>query len=375
MTSASLNCIGCRQSHPLLRRLVWAVALFALFAPHLNAEVWRSPLHSLTYVQVEKALRDPFLDAEAAAGLPASEVFLPLPPEVVERLGSQAVDYDSFTATYLPPPAAQELAEIAAQHGLVVVSGIDRRVELPWHAFEAGDANGRIPPGFQGPPQAVRRLYLVQFAYPIREPWLASLPDCGIEPVAYFQQRTLLVRAQSERRLTACPAASYFSWIDSYRTFDRASAPLLETESAEGWDLQFVPGTDLPGKARALPPGLFGEAVDIPPTGGFPRPALLRAKGPAAGLRSFVLADPDLLSVTTRGVGELSDERQGQIIAGNHNGTAPVLTPRYRDWLNSRGLLGAANQQTVCVVDTGYDTGNNPAANGWQRHPDFAFSG
>lgn len=364
----------CPRRRHIFQILLLAACVAGLSARDASSEVWRSPLHSLTYVQVEKALQNPYVDAEVAVGQPASETFLPLPPELVARLGAYAVDYESFTAAYLPSPADKELEELAAQSGLVAISGIDRQVDLPWHTFDAGAETGRAPEGFTALPKDVPGLYLVQFAYPIQEAWLQTLQTCGVTTLAYFQQRTFLVRAGSTATLTGCPIATFLSWIDTYRNLDRVSPELLEAESTEGWDLQFAPGTDLAAKTLELAPSFDAESV-APVEGALPETALLQVRGTVANLKQTILNDPDLLSVTLRGVGELSDERQGQIVAGNHNGTAPLLNPRYRDWLNSRGLLSAANQQTVCVVDTGYDTGYDSATglppSGRQRHPDL----
>lgn len=355
-----------------------AVLLVGSPSPELPAAAaFQSPFDTLTFVQIEKQLRDPARDAEAVADLPAEQVFLPFPKEVADRLGPYSVDYVSFTATYLPPAEAEQLVEVAAQWGLIVQTYLDQRVELPWHTFEPGSADSRTPTESSILVRPVSGRYLIQFAYPIKQEWLAGLTECGAQQLAYLQQRTLLVRAGSEKSVLDCTAAApYLSWIGPFLNVDRVSPELLELESGEGWELHFVLGTDLGSKLQELPPGLTADRLSVSRNPELPDPAVLLARGPVAKLRSFVDNDPDLLSVTNRGVGELSDERQGQIVAGNHNGTAPILNPRYKDWLNSRGLLGATNQQTVCVVDTGYDTGFNAppgqALPGSQRHPDLS---
>jgi subtilisin family serine protease len=366
-----------QHSLRLHRKLVTLFGVFLLVGspcpPTLESAALRSPFDALTFVQIEKQLRDPSRDAEEVVGLPADQVVLPLPPEVIGRLGANAVEYDSSVVTYLPAGPAAQLAEVASQFGLVAQTNFDRRVQLPWHAFEAGDIASRIPPGFRIPVRPVQGLYLIQFAYPIKEEWLTGLTACGVEQLAYFAQRTLLVRTSSEKKLFECTAVvPYISWADTFLNVDRVSPELLELESGEGWELHFAPGTDLDLKLRWFPPGLNAERLSIPRIPGFPEVAVLHARGPVAKLRSFVMSDLDLLSVTNRGVGEFSDEQQGQIVAGNHNGTAPVLNPRYQSWLNTRGLLGANNQQTVCVVDTGYDTGYGQTLPDSQRHPDLA---
>ncbi|HEY9419792.1 MAG TPA: S8 family serine peptidase, partial [Thermoanaerobaculia bacterium] len=62
-----------------------------------------------------------------------------------------------------------------------------------------------------------------------------------------------------------------------------------------------------------------------------------------------------------------ADERQGQIISGNHDGRK-VTRPGYLEWLTARGLMTDSNQQTVALFDTGYDDGTGPEGD---HHPDL----
>lgn len=357
-----------------------------LLGPEKEAGIWRAPVHPLVYVQVEKALRDPFLDAEQAAGLPAEKIFKPLPPEVVRLLGDSAVDYDGFTGAYLDEGAAKGLIAAAARAGLVATLSAERRVELPWHGFSARDKAGRSAPGFREKGEPVPGLFLVQLAYPLREEWTAALSACGIRQLAYFHERTLLVKAESDEKLRACAAiAPYIAWIDHFLTTDRYAPETFAQGSAEGWDLHYAPGANVRGKEAALAAGIEAEAVPETAAAELPAQPTLHVRGPAASLRAIADADADLLSVTRRSTIELSDERQGQIVAGNHDGARVNLTPRYRAWLQERCLIpgsaavscpkAAANQQTVCMVDGGYDTGfqaNGQPPSGKSRHPDLA---
>lgn len=338
--------------------------LWALLATGSGAlaasELWRSPLHEMSYVQIEKRLRNPLLDAEQAAALPPSEVFEALPAEILGQLGPRAVDYDSFTATYLPAAQAEALMATARSHGLVVVPGIDRGVRLPWHSFEAGNPATRTAPGFPQPLRAARalpRLFLTQFAYPVQDIWLAALDGCGIQRIATFQERALLVRADNLGAILSCGGiSSYLSWIDSYRSTDRVSPELLQHQTDLDYQFQYILGTDLQEKRRGLGRGLQAhpEPDEIEERMGF-----LRVRGKTADLAAFIDSDPDLLSVSVKGEGAPSDERQGQIVAGNHNGIQPT-GPGYRTWLSNRGLLTASNRPIVGLIDTGYDDGLSP---------------
>jgi Subtilase family len=348
------------------RRLSAFILLTLTFVSEAAAELWRSPAHEMTFVQVEKRLRNPLLDAEVTASLPPSEVFEPLPEGVEGLLGPRAVNYDSFVVTYLPEPQAVRLAETARAHGLVVMPGTSREIRLPWHAFEAGDLSGRSLKGYPGAlrtPRSVPRLFILQFAYPVQEPWLVSLEACGAQRIATLQERTLLVRAENLGALVSCGVSRYFSWIDAWLNTDRVSPELLAEENLLGYKLQYAPGTDLRQKRATLPGRMRAEesAEAFEESLGF-----LHVKGPKEDLVQLIADDPDLLSVVRQGEWTLSDERQGQIVAGNHDGTK-VTTPGYRTWLSNRGLLTTSNRQTVCIVDSGYDDGEHPSV----HHPDL----
>ena len=349
-------------------------SLILILAGSAAAELWRAPVHTLTYVQVEKRLRDPLLDAEQTAGLPPSEVFAPLPADVEALLGPLAVDYESFTATYLTKEEAGDLLEAARAHDLVVLAGLNREIRLPWHTFEAGSSEDRTPQGFPlllQTSRAIPGLYLVQFAYPLQEAWLTALETCGVQRIADLGDRTLLARAASLDALTSCGVSQYVSWIDSYLNTDRVSPEIFQDQDGTSADyqLQFIPGTDLRVKGQGLGPSLLphDELDEVEEQMGF-----LPVRGKSEDLAAFVANDSELLSVTYKGEIAPSDERQGQIVAGNHNGTAPT-GPGYRNWLSSRGLNTPSNQQTVGIIDDGYDDGTDPDSSPItkEHHPDL----
>ena len=343
-----------------------AALVLGLAAAPGAAELWRSPLHTLAAVEIEKQLRDPLLDAEDAAQLPPAEVYEPLPADLAARLGPDAVDYDGFAVAYLPVAEAAAFAADAQARGLLAHEGIDRQVALPWHAFEAGDAAHRSEEGWAAGAsgQPVPGLYLVQFAYPVKAEWLDDFRACGATPVAHFQSRVVLVQAASLAAVLDCKAVHYVSWVDAYLSTDRASAILLAGENPLGYWLQLTATVDPALKAAALPPALTVEETAVSPDDGT---ALLRVRAPLADLRALLASDPDLLSVALETDLAPSDERQGQIVAGNHNGVA-VTAPGYRNWLQARGLLTPQNQQVVGIIDTGYDDGNPLSVD---QHPDL----
>jgi serine protease AprX len=93
-------------------------------------------------------------------------------------------------------------------------------------------------------------------------------------------------------------------------------------------------------------------------------------------LEALLATSPHLLALQeAEGEPEPSDERQGQIVAGNYAGyangavTGAVTSTGYLAWLTSRGLRTPGGHPTVAVFDTGFDDGSGV---GGSHHPDLA---
>ncbi len=357
------------------RRFTFHLAfLLAVLAPHaLAAELWRSALAAKSFYLIDKTVLEP---ESEDGGTPTS--FAPLPPAVVAAAGSQAVDYESFLATYVSPTdqAALELALKGTD--LIYATAQERKIQLPQRAFDPLDVKDRVAPEFplSFAPQAIPGLFVVQFAYPPRDEWYSQLKGCGAEVVATFQSYAALFKAPALTTLTLCPAAGFLLWIDSYLTTDRISPDMLAEGSALGYSFQFKPTTDLGVKAAAMPPStVVSEAFADPEMNS----SFMSAELTLADFTSFVATDPDLLSVTYRGEASFSDERQGQIVAGNYTPQGTVVSPGYAAWLACppkpagtpcKSLLDPTNQQLVTILDSGYADAATP--NGAiDHHPDL----
>lgn len=309
-----------------------AVSVVGLMGGAAAAEPWRSGLDGQTVVTIEKRNRaDHRLTPCPDCGLRGAEALEALPADVLSRAGGNAVEYESFLITHLPEPAARALAEAARARGLAVGLGGDREIRLPWHSFEPDKPAGRNDPRVvrDVPADAVPGLYLVQFAYPIRQEWLAELEACGVQPIAYFQSQTFLVRAATQDKATRCRKVErYLAWSDDFRASDRLAAGLLDQPSPLGYMLQYIYGTDLTAKSLEL--AAAGATVESRWEPAQDRVAYLHIQAPPDLLRQIAATDPDLLSAYAASEAGPSDERQGNIVAGLHNGATlcgPVGSP------------------------------------------------
>jgi len=353
-------------SAPTLAILILTLPVLAPAPLSAQPGLWESELHGLTEVHLEKRSARAFANGEADLHLPRELLYKRLPPDVVAQLGSHAVEYDAFTVTRLPGPAAEKLVSTAAAHGLGFRVAEEHPIKLSWHRFTPGDAVSRVPAAAAAhvDPAPIPGLYLAQFAYPIQRPWVDELVVCGAEEVAYFEGRTFLLRAADETAITDCPASRYLSWVGDFHNTDRIDPQLLVGAETRDYELQYLPGTDLNARAAELAAFATVDEVRPHPDGGT---GYLRVTASPADLRRIVASDPDLLSVTPGGRDVLSDEQQGQIVAGNYTAWG-VPYSGYYSWLSSRGLLTSSNPQAVVVIDLGFDDGKL-AEN--EHHPDL----
>jgi subtilisin family serine protease len=339
------------------------VLVCLLNAASLGAQSWSTPLLSRDLVIVEKT--------KPGSGQPAG----PLPPALVEKLGPDFVDYESFVAVRLAPGPARSLMEAARTEGYGVLRESRRTVHLPFRDLDLGRPDA-TPPGWEGSPlqpAPVPGMFVVRFSFPLQPDWTEALAGCVEGKPLYLGDGAFLVRAAGLSSIRTCGIARYLDWAGPYLGTDRMDRQELD-RSGDGFlpfTLTFLPGIEeqtalgeLPAAVRVL--GLnrwdSDDTLSLAVLAGRPElEALLKTSG-------------RLFAVSPSGEAHLSDERQGLIAAGRHNGTQitpypgqPGYVP-YLTWLSNRGLRTASNQQTVAVFDTGYDDGTGPAG---AHHPDL----
>ncbi len=343
-----------------------AVLVCLLFATGLAAESWRAPRLGRELVIVEKT--------RPGSGEPAG----PLPPSILEALGPDFVDYKSFAAARLDAEAAAALKKLALEEGFGVLLGSRRPIQLPFRELDPAQPDA-VPRGWEGSslqPAPVPGLYVVHFAFPIDAGWTEALAGCAGSKPLYLGDGTFLVRAGKLSAISECSVAPYLDWAGSSLTTDRIDRNELDKAGDAGaeiltWTLGFLPGleehealAELPAAMEVLGTSRWNSDDTLSVT--------VRAGRPE--LEALLKTSPRLFAASPAGEAHLSDERQGLIITGRHNGTqitpypgTPGYTP-YLTWLSNRGLRTASNQQTVAVFDTGYDDGTGPAG---AHHPDL----
>jgi hypothetical protein len=339
---------------------VMSLGLTLAVLPAQGQEPWSSGLLGLELVLVEKT-------PLGEDGPPR-----PLPPAVAGLAGRDSVEYEGFVATRLPAKAVNALLEAASDEKLPLVRQLPMPVTVSSHAFDPADQAGRSPSwaGRSLQPVPVRGIFLMRFAFPILPEWLDTFSGCGVHEVLYLGHGDYLVRAPNLGAIRGCKASRYLAWAGPYLTTDRFPPELLDKigDGFQDLSLQFLPGVDLEEVLAELPTAMQVLSSYRPADGQPVDSVYLRVLAGAPELEALARTSEHLLAAQLTGESAPSDERQGQIVAGNHNGTTVTATG-YAAFLTARGLDTSTNQQTVAFFDTGFDDGSGP---GGTPHPDLA---
>ncbi|WP_303773344.1 S8 family serine peptidase [Anaerolinea thermophila] len=235
-----------------------------------------------------------------------------------------------------------------------------------------------LPQGWRQPlvVSGEAQLWLVQFAAPVRDEWLAGLQRAGLIPVAYVPDQAWLVYGSApDQRLSALDisTAKAVNWQGAYHPYYRL-APALRPDARPAPQgevdvtVQVFAGAEnldamlekLEGWALAR----YGEREQVMNL------VNLRLRLPAGRLREAA-ALPGVVNVEPLLIPELLDEIQGQVLAGNYalsSGKVVAESPGYLDWLTAQGFPTSPEAYPlVDVMDDGLDAGNADAS----LHPNF----
>lgn len=331
--------------------LALAVATSAYAAAAASEDLpWISPRLSDREVHFAK----PRLSGQSQDSA-APDEYGPLPVSLSALLGGDTQEFDSFVVARLPAEHVGALTKAAQDVSVVATVLEPAPLELPWSVTPLGAAGfERVTEAAGIQKRAVTGYYVAYLLSPADGTQLARFGECQLW-VARLGQRTLLLRAGSAAEILRCSASQSIGWLDHFFNTDRSSQNLLKAPASEYW-LQFATPDVKRSTAVVLPATVEVQESLSGPDGAT---TLLRVKADLLTFTALIEADSSLVSALAAGVVVPSDERQGQIIAGAHNGVSLTGTG-YKSWLTSRSLLTTTNQQIVAVVDLGYDNGIDP---------------
>jgi hypothetical protein len=328
----------------------------------LGAAVRGEPLHA----QEEGGAQKVILYAGDEAGRAALNV----------QAAQLIADYGAFSLWQVPQGGTADLSAA----GLATRPELDqlllREATLDTRSVELGAASA----AGEG-----EQFYLVQFAGPVRDEWLADLRSTGAQVVAYVPYDGYVVwggenaRAQIVARVTS---RAEYGWHGPYRPAYRL-AGALRCVAADAAGEPVDPSCD---------PSLRTDTVDVvvqvwDHTGVeqtvnevlAQAEAILREPYAMLGYRYFTVRLPalalvplaaraDVLNVEPYRAPVMLDERQGQIMAGHLavGGTVPS-GPGYLDWITS--TIGFPQQRNAYPIVDVIDDGSTDHLDFYQAPP------
>ena len=285
------------------------------------------------------------------------------------------IDYGSFRLLVVSDRAVGALSEKALARAQVRDDfdfvGVNR-----W-SFDTREGEPKDLPVNRLDPPALyeRQLYLVQFVGPAKDEWLAGLKGQGdLDVVAYLPSNAYAVFASPAawKRMSADAArpGSALQWAGAYHPAYRIAPGLEDSIARDDRQVdvvvQFVEHPGVERSVADLKVQAFKQLMDDVSLGGLRD---VRVRIPAARI-PLLAAQPDVFWIEPCLPKELLDERQGQIMAGNLDGTGTQPSaPGYLAWLNGKGFTSNFSF-TVDVADDGLDRGSTTDV-----HQDFKDAG
>jgi hypothetical protein len=277
-------------------------------------------------------------------------------------------DYGSF-ALYRVSDAAQ--ANLSAEkRDRVQMDPLMDRLLFDRHPVDTQAGRLDLPSVLTSQEKAGAALQVIQFVGPIKPAWLDTVAAAGGTPVQYIANNGYLVwtAAMGRTRLDdMAKAQDFLQYSAPYQPGFKLGAS-IETRILSGTDsnevvpvvIQLYNHPDKQVSQEIIANLTVERLSDWSP--------ILAFENTIVSVRASDLLKiarlPDVVWVGERFPRELTDEVQGQIVAGNLNGTGSgPSAPGYMTWLNSLGFSqNQADYPIVSVTDDG--VGNGTTSNG-----------
>jgi Subtilase family/Viral BACON domain len=206
-------------------------------------------------------------------------------------------------------------------------------------------------------------LYIVQFAGPIKDEWVAALEGTGVEVVSYISNNAYIVRADSRAAFGLWQLKTqhpFVQFVGDYQPAFRLSSDLRATLALgnSGYvrvTVQFLNGRDAEpaieflknnalqfiGESRVM--NYYNVSVSIP-----------------VSQLAELASNDNVIGIEPYAERRRLDEAQGQIVAGNLSGNLPS-GPGYLSWLGGRGFNSSQfTSFSVNVADDAFSLTGHP---------------
>ncbi|MBE2235092.1 MAG: S8 family serine peptidase, partial [Anaerolinea sp.] len=277
-------------------------------------------------------------------------------------------DYGAFGLYKLSDAALASLP--AAVRGQLQIDAQMDTILFDRHPLDTRTGDAQAPALLASKSPAGPALHLVQFVGPIQDNWLEAVQATGADLVQYMANNAYLVWASPASRNQLDALAQDGAFVQYSGAFQPAYklGPSIEQRILEGTDPnQLVPVViqiyNHAGKkaSQDVIASLTAEVI----SGWSPILAFENSKVQVRAADLLTIARlPDVVWVGELFPREMNDEVQGQIIAGNLNGSQSGPSgPGYKAWLDALGFSqNPADYPLVSVADDG--VGSGATANG-----------
>ncbi len=282
--------------------------------------------------------------------------------EKAERYGRIVGDYDSFVI--LTKTKGSDIS----QSGLEV-QNVETSVHLPGANFEplAAPPSGSLRLGRSATSNG-KGYYVIQFGATVKDEWLDSLDQAGVEVLQYVPNQAYLVYGESEA-IEKAADHSRVRWMGSY-TADQKVSGVVRDQIAFARKQATLRSGLTPLEVSKNETAVFDVAVfaraDVEAVAAQLRnsfaPSFLRTSRLQHNFFNVVRVElpldrvdevaaiPDVFSVDGYVKPTREDERSSQVLAGNYSSTTSISGPGY-DPLTQFGADGT--NVTVAVADDG----------------------
>ena len=277
-------------------------------------------------------------------------------------------DYGTFGLYKLSDAALASLP--TAVRSQLQIDGQMDTIQFDRHPIDTTAGEAVLPALLASKAPAGPALHLVQFVGPIQDAWLDAVEATGADLVQYIANNAYMVWADAASRSQLDALAQNGDFVQFSGAYQPAYklGPSIEQRILEQSDPnQLVPTIiqiyNHPGKkaSQDVIAGLAAEVI----SGWSPILAFENSTVQVRAADLLTIARlPDVVWVGERFEREMMDEVQGQIMAGNLNGSqSGPSAPGYKAWLDSFGFSqNPADYPLVSVSDDG--VGSGATANG-----------
>ncbi len=269
----------------------------------------------------------------------------------IAKLGKIVEDYGSFVIV-----AKNKTAKLRA--GDLEFQPVETTINLP---------NGKFEPVYNKPAETVapnepvaggKGYYIVQFGATVKDEWLDSLREVGVEILQYVPHQAFFVYGEGEA-ITKAANHSRVRWVGQFVAEHKISPELnLFVERSEGetamFDVAVFGRADLPEIRNRIANTIRGRVLtEMKLENNFFNIVRIEAnKNDIAEIAKI----PEVVRIDQYEKPQIEDERAAQIVAGNY--TSPtVLNPPGYNPLTQFGVDGTG--VTVAVVDDGISIPGN----------------